>query len=265
MRSVIKLRDLQHRCYDAFVMGDEHALTPFVISDHIPAAARVQVYQNNVQEGFIETLGTSYPVIVQLVGEDCFRTLAQDYLRRYPSVSGDLGDFGAHFAVLLDAMYDGSEFAYLADMARVEWACEQVRGASDAVLVDLAALQASAGEAFGEMRFALHPAVRLIASDHPVFSIWQAHQSEVVGDVEVNGGERLLVMRRVGDVELQLVEPAAYLLLQSLQAGDTLLDGIDAAVAQFGDSAAIAALQRVVALAVLVDPAVVGRAGVADL
>lgn len=249
---MIALRDLQQRCYDAFVMGDAPGLLPFVVDDHIPAAARVQVYQNNAREGFIKTLATSYPVVEQLVGSDCFRTLAQDYARRYPSVSGDLGDFGDRFATLLDAMYDGGEFSYLADVARVEWLCELARSAADADVADLVALQQQAGEAFAEMQFELHPAARLFASSYPVFSIWRAHQTEVVESVDMRvGAEQLLVMRRDGEVELQLLASAEFALLRSLAEGMPLLAAVDAVVATHDDGAAIAALQRIAGLGVL--------------
>ena len=137
---MISLRNLQQRCYDAFVMSDVQALLPFVHSDHIAADARIQVYQNNAREAFTKTLRLSYPVVAQLVGDDCFRTLARDYLRQYPSRSGDLTDFGAEFATLLHAMYEGTGFAYLSDVARLEWACEVVRGAADSPIADLAQL-----------------------------------------------------------------------------------------------------------------------------
>ena len=118
---MITLRDLQRRCYDAFIGGDTQALLPFVCSDHIAADARIQVYQNNAREVFTKTLGSSYPVIAMLVGDDCFRTLAQDYLRRQPSSSGDLSEFGKEFPALLDAYYDGTAFEYLVDVAHLEW------------------------------------------------------------------------------------------------------------------------------------------------
>lgn len=251
---MIRLRDLQQRCYDAFVMGDAPALTPFVVDDAIPAAARVQVYQNNVREGFIKTLATSYPVIEQLLGSDCFRTLAQDYLRRYPSVSGNLGDFGDQFATLLDAMYDGGEFSYLADVARLEWLCEQVRSAADAEVADLVALQMCAGEAFAELQFALHPATRLLASSYPVFSIWRAHQGDLVERVDMRtGAEQLLVMRRGSEVELQLLAAPAFALLQLLANGTPLLAAVDAMVAEHDEGVAVLALQRVAELGVLTE------------
>lgn len=231
---MIELRDLQRRCYDAFVRGDTQALLPFVLTDHIAADARIQVYQNNAREAFTKTLGSSYPVIAALVGEDCFHTLAQDYLRRHPSASGDLGEFGNEFSVLLDAHYDGSAFEYLADVARLEWLCEQVRSAADARPADLAQLQLSAGEGFGALRFALHPAARLMSSRFPVFSIWRAN---TLGDDTqldlAQGREDVLVLRGdnssgndPGDIELHRIDAVSHAVLQRLDTGATLLEAL---------------------------------------
>ena len=247
------LRELQQRCRDAFLFGDANAVARFVVDDHIPALARVQVYQNNVREGFSGVLLAGYPVIAQLVGEDCFRTLAVDYSRRYPSVSGDLAAYGASFPGLLDALYAGTEFDYLADVARVEWHCETVRCAQDAAAVDLPALQQRAGARFGEQRFGLHPAARLLASPYPVFGIWQAHQSDTVGAVDLAaGGERVLVRRCATGVEVVRLAEPAFLLLESLARGTTLRTAMGDVVARWDDRVAGGTLQRVADLAVLI-------------
>lgn len=63
------------------------------------------VYRNNWREGMRKALLADYPVVAQLVGDDCFRGLVPRYVSAYPSTSGDLQDFGLEFPRFLAAEY----------------------------------------------------------------------------------------------------------------------------------------------------------------
>src|SRR5260221_12511136 len=58
---------------------------------------RLGLYRGNLTAAWEKTLGSAYPVVRALVGEEFFASLARAYGRACPSVSGDLNLFGAQF------------------------------------------------------------------------------------------------------------------------------------------------------------------------
>lgn len=198
------LREIEERAYRAIVHADTSYLAPLIVGDELPAESRIQVYQNNARESFIKTLAASYPVIMRLVGESCFRSLGSQYMRRYPSRSGDLQQFGRWFPSYLELCYSNSEHDYLTDVARLEWACEEVRTAPPAGSIDLDALVRIPDTSYPDLRFNLHPAHRIVSSQYPVLTIWQENQTDFGESVDLRcGAEFALVLRRNGDIELR--------------------------------------------------------------
>lgn len=225
------LRELQRRCYDAFVHGDTARLVPYVAG---PAPApRIGVYRNNALETARKTLQATFPALRQLVGDACFRTLSRDYLSRFPSRSGNLEHFGAAFPELLDALYGGGEFDYLADVARLEWACEQAWLAPEPGPTDLTALTAVAPEQAEYLRLTLHPSCRLIASRYPVLSVWRTtveHRDDVVRlDA---GGERVLIGRSARGVDLRPLTAAGFAFLDATLRRGNLTEACGAGLAE---------------------------------
>src|SRR5205085_2247436 len=121
-------------------------------------------------------LSATYPVVRRLVGAAFFDEAARRHALAVPSTSGDLSRYGVGFAAFLEAYEPARELRYLPDVARLEWALHECDQAADAAGLDLATLAGVAPGEEGRVRLALHPAVRLVASEYPVLSIWEANQ-----------------------------------------------------------------------------------------
>ena len=77
---------------------------------------------------------------------------------------GDLQRFGCRFPAYLEHCYANSEYDYLPDVARLEWACEEVRTSPDAGSLNLGGLAGIPQERYPELGFWLHPA-HLVAEE----------------------------------------------------------------------------------------------------
>lgn len=244
---MLSLREVQRRAYRAIVLEDN--VLPMTRS----RAARLDVYRNNARETFRKALSATYPVVQRLVGDACFRGIAAHFMREFPSRAGDLDLFGAELATLLDIYYRDTEFAYLSDVARLEWACAEVETAADSATFDLMELASVHQEEYAALRFALRPCVRLVSSRYPVLRIWHANQADDVAPVDLAaGGERVLVARSGKDLRLEALNAGTFAFAQSLADGEPLADALDAgsAAAQgFDASAALALLAQLDALA----------------
>jgi hypothetical protein len=244
---MLSLREVQRRAYRAIVLEDN--VLPLTRS----RAARLDVYRNNARETFRKTLAATYPVVQRLVGDACFRGIAAHFMREFPSRAGDLGFFGAELATLLDIYYRDTEFAYLTDVARLEWACAEVETAADTAPFDLLELASVEEGEHAALRFALRPCVRLLSSRYPVLRIWHANQSNEVAPVDLaSGGERVLVARRRNELRLEALDAGTFAFAQSLCDGESLEDALDAGCAAsqgFDAGAALGLLARLDALA----------------
>ena len=229
------LRDVQERFYDAVLFEDAGALLGLLREKAVPSAHGIDVYRNNAREGFRKTLAADYPVVERLAGAACFRGLARSYARDRPSRSGDLQDFGRGFASFLDECYGAGEFAYLADVARLEWACQQALLAPDAERIGVECLEGHRAEDVESLRLRLHPASHFVRSPYPILRIWQLNQPGADEDATIDlaaGGDALLAFRRTDHVELRRLDAAEWSFLAALRAGGTLATAVDAGLAQ---------------------------------
>jgi len=244
---MLSLREVQRRAYRAIVLEDD------VLALTRSRAARLEVYRNNARETFRKTLSATYPVVERLVGDACFRGIAAHFMREFPSRAGDLGRFGAELAILLEIYYRDTQFAYLADVARLEWACTEVETAADSAPFDLLELASVREEEHAMLRFAMRPCVRLVSSRYPVLRIWHANQGDDVGTVDLaGGGERVLVARRGQELRLEALDAGTFAFARSLADGEPLGDALDAgctAARGFDPGAALGLLARLDALA----------------
>lgn len=219
------LRSLQS-CFAKAVFDPENTAFGLRIRpDGLGSADRLRIYRNNVFASLTEALRACYPVVDRLVGKQFFDFAAHRYIRRYPSASGDLHDFGASFDELLERLPEAASLVYLADVARLEWAYQEVFHAADADPLDLTAIASIPQERYAGLRFRLHAASRLLASAYPVLRIWQVNQPEHRGDDTVDlsaGGIKLLVIRRALEIELEPLSAGEYALLTALAQGRTM-------------------------------------------
>ena len=188
-------------------------------------AAGIEIYRNNLHEGFLKALALEFPVIQRLVGEDYFRQLARDFLHAYPSRAGDLHAIGAPFPNYLRSCFAGTEYAYLPDVAQLEWAYEQASIAADAAVFDVRSLARVNPDCYGELRFALHPASYLVSSLYPILRIWQVNQMDVDMDLTVDlsiGPDHIITRRTDHGVELVRVRPGDFRLLECFARNATL-------------------------------------------
>ena len=222
------LRELQRGFSAAALLGDTAALADLgIVAGPLDATARIAVYRNNVLGNYRRALAATYPVIRRLVGGQVFDALIETFVRAHPSRHGDVNRYGGELAGFLASHPPMSKLAYLPDVARVEWAIDQANIAADAPPLDLVALAAVPAEAYGELRFTLHPSAQIVASRYPVFRIWQVNQTDYAGDDRVDleeGGDMLLVRRATDGVTLERLAVGEYAFLTALAESARLHD-----------------------------------------
>ena len=214
------LRELQHSF--AAALRDPSAACPVV------PAANLSIYRGNVRHAFRTSLEQSFPVVRKRVGDDYFGQLAHHYRERFPSRSGDLHFVGEKFAgFLADHLRDG-DYAWIADLARLEWSREEALVSPELPAVGAEVLARFTPEHLEDLVFAFQPSLRLLSSSYPVFSVWLANQNGSAPPVDQSlGSECGLIRNRAESLEITRLEPRLFSYLHALAGSATLGEAMD--------------------------------------
>lgn len=188
------------------------------------------VYRNNAAITFRETLECAFPVVRRRVGDDYFRQLAAQYRAAFPSRHGDLHWIGRDFPPFLGTHLADTDYAWLADLARLEWLRCESAVAADARPLGPEALADVAPDQLERLRFDLQPALRLMSSPYPVFSVWEANRSDVGPPVDQSLGEEAgMTLQRHGVPEVRKLDPASHAFVSALAGGASLGEAVASA------------------------------------
>lgn len=234
--------------------------TPAGLTARDPAqvARRFAVYRNNVAASLVDALATRFPVVQRIVGEAFFRATARAFVAENPPRSPVLTVYGDAFPDFLAAFPPSARLPYLADVARLEAARTHAYHAADAEPLAPDALAAMAERDPAAWGLALHPALRIVASPHPIVSLWAMNQPGATpGPLASRAPEAALVARPRLAVRVALAEPGEGAFLAACAAGASYSDAVGAALETGAAFDPGRALARVLALGLasgLTDP-----------
>jgi hypothetical protein len=230
---VPSLHELQRRVAAALFDEAGAPISAAIRADGIDPVARLDIYRTQLHAAFERTLALAFPVIERLVGSNCFKSLARDFQAKHPSRSGDLQHIGAPFAAFLQEKFCQGPYAYLSDVAALEWAYQESMTAAAAPAFDLSALQDIDPADYAQLHFEFHPACRLLSSAYPVLDIWRANQGSSAANQTTidlaSGRTRVLLLRPAHVVQFHLLSAACFALLAALAGDLTLGTALDAA------------------------------------
>ena len=195
-------------------------------------ASRFAVYRNNVQGSLINALAESYPVVMQLVGDEFFRAMAGIFVQSHPPHSPLMSDFGNELADFISEFEPAASVPYLADVARLERLRTQAYHAADVLPLSqdrIAAVFADA-DALNELRIGLHPSLHLLDSNFAVVDIWAAHQHDAtLAGIALHHAQHALILRNGLEVEVFTVDRGASQFIRQLKVGLSLTQALESA------------------------------------
>ncbi len=184
------------------------------------AGRRFDVYRNNVAVSLTEALGTGFPAIAKLLGDENFNNIAGVFLRQSPPQSPMMMHYGAGFPDFLRGFEPLAHLGYLGDVADLELALRRSYHAADATPISPDALAAIPPEDLGSVRFHFAPSVELISSPWPVHAIWAFNMQD--GPKPDAIAQDVIVLRPEFDPQPHALAPGDMACLVALRNGDTL-------------------------------------------
>ncbi|MEP7068399.1 MAG: DNA-binding domain-containing protein [Usitatibacter sp.] len=155
------LRDRQ-TSLQAAILADGADASPASMHDS-PAVA---VYRRAYRARLAGALRLNYPVLAELLGEQEFRRVADDYARAVPSSHYSIRGHGSD----LWRSLDGAR----ADLARMEWALGSAFDAPDAPPLAVGVLAAIPVNHWAGLPLGAHPSVAVLSMSWAVEAQWEA-------------------------------------------------------------------------------------------
>ncbi len=186
----------------------------------LSVSEQLAIYRESILGGMSKALAEVYPVCRQLVGDHFFEHLADIYVRQYVSTSADITCYGEQLADFIEDFEAASSVPYLADVARLEWAWHRAINAPDEAVLTVHQLNQVAGEDYAEIILQLQGSATLLRSPYPILHIWQVHQDDYEGEIEVSleeGGIDLLVWRCGQELHIEPLDEIQTLFVEQLQ------------------------------------------------
>ncbi len=202
----------------------------------IDAETRFAVYRNNVVQGLVSALETRFPAVRRVVGDAFFAETARIYTTKSPPSSPIMTFYGDDFPMFLASFGPCNEIPYLADLARLEAARTRAYHAADATPLAAEAFAGFSPAELMDLRIALHPSVEILASIHPIATIFAMNMGEMpLEEIAEWKGEEVVVARPYATVEVRLLPRGGSVFLTRLADGATLAEAADAAMTANSD------------------------------
>ena len=225
------LIELQRSIFTAVLSQKSAEAAHFIVGDGIAPGERLNIYRNTFLSSLTSALRISFPAVHRLVGTEFFDGAAQCFIEAEPPRSADLYLYGAGFADFLTRFPPVASLAYLADVARLEWAVNCALHAADVPPLAPECFAAVAQADPARLVLVSHPSLTLLRSEYPSDAIWRAVLAEDDGALStIDLGEgpcSLLVERNAEGVAVSRVKESEGRFISALCAGETFATAVD--------------------------------------
>ncbi|MDI1229247.1 MAG: DNA-binding domain-containing protein [bacterium] len=213
-----KLPELQKQMMQKIIKGENAEGLPIENQRPFSPEQRLNVYKNNMKMTLREVLNQTFPVTALLLGEKFMDFAVSEFVNIAPPDSGDMNAYGAGFAEFLEHLPNLNQFAYVPDVARLEWLAQEAYlspRSTPLTAQDLAAVEDPVN-----LKLHLQPHVKLLRSGWPVDKLWSrvTEEGNALKDFEMKPAETYAAIFRAGDnISVWSISEGGYRFLEYLQ------------------------------------------------
>jgi hypothetical protein len=222
------LADLERRVREAVTGGSamDELLRPLAA---FRPGEQVGVYHEGWFARLHGILKDDFPATAAATGEKPFAALARAYLAAHPPADPNITYVGDGFAAFLARRRGLRGRAFLADLARLEWAVTSIFDRADGPVLDVAALREAGAARIAGARFPRASTAELLVFRYPVNAYLDAVRRGESPRMPRPARTAVLVSRSGAQVKRMELPREALAALRALYAGRTLAAAVDAA------------------------------------
>ena len=192
-------------------------------SKELTSLDRISIYANMYFWRLNEIMSNEYPTVSHILGEKLFSKLVKDYVTHHPSTYYNLNKLSIKFPLyLLTEAKDIPHREFVAAVATVERAMEDVFDERHVERIQIETLQIIPDEKWADIRLQLNPALCLLELDYPVNAYMTAVREDRHMDIPQPEKTFVVVYRCNYKIWRDDLDQDRYLLLSKLKDGETL-------------------------------------------
>ncbi|GMQ48054.1 HvfC/BufC N-terminal domain-containing protein [Vibrio sp. 10N] len=241
---MMNLNELQ-AAFSRSLRHQDNSVESVIIADHFSAHERLQIYRNNFTISLSEALEACYPITLQLVGEECFQSMAKYHVMRCPPTTANVIHYGEGFAQSVAKLENIiNAVPYLVDVMALEWAIDMLQqrppSTAPTTIEPLVNMNAVPETRHSELVFHVKPNHFVLSSQFSIGSLVNAIHSNDLDNFNINQPECVLVIKQgLAKPTLHIIDHDISLLLEGLSCQQPL---------KVIDPALLSALPRLFAL-----------------
>jgi hypothetical protein len=226
-----KLPELQKQMMEKITKRENAGGLPFENQPPFSSEQRLNVHKNNMTMTLRDILKQAYPVTTLLLGEKFMDFAVNEFTGIAPPDSGDMNAYGAGFPEFLEHLPNLNQFAYVPDVARLEWLAQEAYlspRASPLTAQDLATVEDPVN-----LKLHLQPHVKLLRSGWPVDKLWSrvTEEGTALKDFEMKPAETYAAIFRATDnISVWSISEGGYRFLEYLQSDPTFAFAAEAGI-----------------------------------
>lgn len=200
-------------------------------NDRLSPAEQVDIYRRQFWLRHVDSLLEDHPGLRAVLGEDDNDAFLRAYLAAFPPKTPSLRDLGKDLARFADTYAFPEAKAELArEMIRYELAFVDVFDGKEPDKLDPAKLASVPEDAWDRARIVVNPLAVRMRFTHPVHEIRLAAKEDRSFDdlVRQRGDYPVVLFRDELMIRFEVLEPDAFLLLEALARGESLVSACDA-------------------------------------
>ncbi len=162
--------------FESYIKGsDDSKILTLVNSDKKgDAVERMNIYRDSYRFRLVDVLFGDFPTLHKILGDDDFSELAFDYVKKYPSTSFTIRNFGQYMSKYLLEEEPYKNHGYLTEMADFEWSKGTAFDAPDSEVFTMDELASISVEKWPTAKFKFIPAIKRLIYSYDVPQIWKA-------------------------------------------------------------------------------------------
>ncbi len=186
----------------------------------------MSIYSQSILGNQLSSLKSTYPALLNLIGEESFELITTSYLQQQNNYAADIGELGLKLPEYLQTHAICDMLPYIAELADFEWAWSLAFN-NESIQIDQGLNEQLTIQ---EARIILRatPLLHLRAYDYEIDQIWQSCQQDFKGDFkQINTDEsptHLLIYREGLSIITRRIDKPTYSLIQYFNGNRTLED-----------------------------------------